>query len=249
MKKALLAVLLVISVIASVQADVYLKQKVTQSGMPGMGQAGPGGTEIHEIWISHDRIRTDMGTQTTIIDLKKSRIVMINHPEKSYSEMPMNLSEAFAGQLGSGDDGDAAGMQEMMQAMMKMEMTVQPMDEKKNIGTWNCRKYIQTLKMAMGTITTEVWATEDIRIDPALYQKFTTAMMARQPGMAGSLEAIQEEQKKIKGVPVLQKASGQMMGMQFEMTTELLEAKDSTAPENLFAVPDGYRKKFYLEND
>lgn len=231
-------------------ADVYLKQKVTQSGAPMMGQTDPQvGTQIQEVWMSPAAIRTNMDPQSVILDLKNDVIRMLNTADKTYSEMPMDLTRAMAGQMSSDSTGDQAGFEQMMQGMMKMELTVEPTAEKKKIGQWDCQKYIQTLKMAMGTITTEIWATEDVKINPELYHKFATAMMARQPGMAGSLDAMMQEQKKIKGIPVFQKTSGQMMGMQFETTTELIEAKEITAPESLFTVPADYQKRPLMGNE
>lgn len=220
-------------------AEVFMKQRVTQSGI--MGQ--PGGTQVHDMWISNEKVRTDMGTQSIIMDMKKNSLIMLNHTEQTVTEMPMDMSKIAEAQMGDEGAEGAADMQQMMQNMMKMTMTVTPTQEKKKIGQWKCTKYLQTLQTAMGTISTEVWATEEIKVDMEVYKKSSMAMLKRQPGMGASMEEMMKELKKIKGVNVLQKASGQMMGMNFESTTELLEVREAKAPIGTFTAPVAYNQK------
>lgn len=239
MRKNVLVFLSLLLLSQTVSAAVYMKQRVTQSGM--MGQ--PGGTQVHEMWISGSKVRTDMGTQSIIMDLDRNVVIMLDHTEQTASEMPMDMSKIMEEQMGGESSEDREGMQQMMQNMMKMTMTVTPTRETKKIGQWNCTRYNQTLQTAMGTINTEIWATEDIKIDMDVYQKSTMAMLKRQPGIGASMEDMAKEQQKIKGVQVLQKATGQMMGMNFESTTELLEAREAKAPDGIFSKPAGYKAK------
>lgn len=235
----------VLLMISSLRADVYMKQRVTQDAFQMMGQSQPAESNINEIWITPDRIRTDRGTQTIIIDMKKNVMITLDHAEKAMTEMSLDLSKAVMGPDAS--EEDKLGMQQMMQSMMQMKMTIQPTGEKQKIGQWNCQKYIQTLETMMGNLTTEIWASDEIKVDMDVYHKFATAMMAQQPGLQGSIETMMAEMKKIKGVTVLQKSSNQIMGSNINSTSELLEVKEQKFPEDLFAIPDGYVKKSFMD--
>lgn len=245
MKVRTIAMPFVLLMITSLQADVYMKQKVTQDAFQMMGKSQPAQSNINEIWITAERIRTDRGTQTIIIDMKENVMLTLDHAEKTITEMPLDFTKAMAGNEDVSNE-DMQGMQQMMQSMMQMKMTVEPTSEQKKIGDWNCRKYIQTLETAMGNMTTEIWATEEIDINMDVYHKFATAMMAQQPGMQGAADQMMQEMKKIKGVTVLQKSSNQIMGSNISSTSELLEVKEQKIPDDRFAIPSGYTEKSFM---
>jgi len=125
---------------------------------------------------------------------------------------------------------------------MKFEITVTPTGDTKKINKWQCKKYNQEVKMGMGPMVSEVWATEELEMDYELYAKFSTAMMAMQPGFSDSFEKAMKELQKIKGVPVFTETTVNMMGMQMKTTQELLEFKKGKAPKGTFDIPKGYKK-------
>ena len=126
--------------------------------------------------------------------------------------------------------------------MKKMEFSVTPTSEKKKIGKWNCTKYIQKLQTPMGPNITEIWATEELKMDQELYAKFSASMMSAMPGAQSMINDMTNEMKKIKGVPVLTTTTMEMMGQKIESTTELIEFKEGTVPANTFNVPSGYKQ-------
>jgi len=114
---------------------------------------------------------------------------------------------------------------------------VNPTDETKNIGPWKCRKYIATMNMPMiEAMTSEIWATEDIDIDYESIMKASMGMAAQFPGF---IEAM-EEFKKIKGMAVTSTVAMQMMGMQMNITTELIEYQETQSPAKIYELPEGY---------
>ena len=245
MKIRITAILVMLLMVASLQADVYMKQKVTQDAFQMMGQSQPAQSTINETWITADKIRTDRGTQTMIIDMNTNSMTTINHAEKTVTEMSLDMSKAMMESREMSEE-DKQGMQQMMQSMMQMKMTVQPTGESKKINKWNCKKYIQTLETAMGNLSTEIWASDEIKVDMDVYHKFATAMMAQQPGLQGAVSDMMEEIKKIKGVTVLQTSKNQIMGSNVSSTSELLEVKEGKFPKDLFAIPSGYTKKAFM---
>lgn len=230
----------------SLQADIFMKQKHHTDGMKMMGQQQPDQDKIQEIWISKDKISSKSEDQRVVINLKTGKMTVFNDKEKTYFEMGMSFDDTMAESIEREEGPDKAEMEEFMkmaQGMMKFEITVNPTNEYKKINKWNCKKYDQEVKMGMGPITSEVWATEELEMDYSLYAKFSTAMMAMQPGFKDSFEKAMKELRKIKGVPVLTNTVMKMMGMEIRSSQELLEFKKGTAPKGTFDEnPANYTK-------
>jgi len=211
-----------------------------------MGHTQPAQDAIQSIWITPDKIRSDGEKQSFLVRMDKNVMYMIDHSKKTYMEMPANLGEMVASlKKDDQDEENAAEMQKMMKQMMQVKASVTATGEAKKIGNWNCKKYLQTLQTAMGPITSEIWATEDLKMDPELYAKFSTAMLAQQPGMKESMGDLVKEMKKIKGVAVLTNTTTTIMNNTVKSSTELLEFKDGKAPAGLFELPAGYAKKAF----
>jgi len=226
--------------------DVFMKQKHHTEGFKMMGHTQPAQDAIQSIWITPDKIRSDGEKQSFLVRMDKNVMYMIDHSKKTYMEMPANLGEMVASlKKDDQDEENAAEMQKMMKQMMQVKASVTATGEAKKIGNWNCKKYLQTLQTAMGPITSEIWATEDLKMDPELYAKFSTAMLAQQPGMKESMGDLVKEMKKIKGVAVLTNTTTTIMNNTVKSSTELLEFKDGKAPAGLFELPAGYAKKAF----
>ncbi len=223
-------------------ADVFLKQKQHNDSMTMMGQTQPEKDLITTVWITDDKIRGDNEEESTIIRVDKGVTYMLNHREKTYMVIPMDMSKIMSSTLPEADKDELKQFQAMMQNMMKMEITITPTNEKKKIGKWDCKKYLQEMKTFMGPVTTEIWATDQIRVNYDVYTKFSAAMFASMPGMQGMAESITKEMQKVKGVAVSTKTTSTMMGQTFSSSTELLEAKEGKAPAGIFDLPSGYKK-------
>jgi hypothetical protein len=94
----------------------------------------------------------------------------------------------------------------------------------------------------MGTINSEIWATQEIKFDGDLYAKYSAGMLAQMPGMTQNISAIMQEVEKIKGVHVYSKQTTTMMGQSMKSSVELLEFKEGKAPIGVFDLPSGYKK-------
>ncbi len=213
-------------------ADVFMKEKHHTDGMTIMGHAQPPQDTVATVWIAKDKMRRDQGEMSSIALVEKDKVVIyqINHPKKTYMELS----------LGS----DA--VQDMASAMAgEIKVKVTPTGEKKKIGQWNCTKYIQEMDMGMMPMTSEIWASEDIKIPfQEIYEKLSAAMTGQPPGSQKSMEAMQAEMKKIKGVPVLTVTTTTVMkDATMKSSRELLEVKEDTAPAGIFDLPEGYAKQ------
>lgn len=222
--------------IGSATADVYMKQKVTTTGSDEEPQ-------IHETWMTATKVRSNTGDQSSIFDVEKNILITLDHKKKKYMEIPLDFSGASSGEQQNTDN-----LPSFMKNMLKMEVTVQPTGEQKKISDWNCTKYLRTLKVAMTTSESEIWASEDIKINTEVYKKFSAAFMASQPGFSKMLKDMMKESEKINGVPVLQTTTSKVMKKTITSTTELLEVKDLEAPADLFEIPAGYKQEKFKED-
>lgn len=239
---ALMAGLLMLPVRS--MADVFMKQKTHTGSFTMMGQTQPAKDDIQSIWMTNNVVRNDSKDASTIIRLDKKTITMIDHVKKTYTEMPMNMDkamESMGGEKMSKEEKEA--MSGMMKGMMKFSMTVKETGEKKKISAWNCRKYIQKLDTAMGPANTEMWATEDIKVQGDIFARYSAVMMTMQPGLKESMAQVLKETKKIKGVTVLSNTTTTMMGATLKTSTQLMEFKEGKAPANITAIPVGYKKQ------
>ncbi len=221
---------------------IYMKQKQHTDAVKIMGNTQPAQDLISESWITSNKMVIMNKKQKTIIDIDKKIITMVNHEKKTIVSMPMDFSKNMDKKIGGMSSEEKAGFQQVMGKMMQFNVKVEEKNERKKIGKWNCRKYIQTIKMAMATINSEIWATQDIKVDEELYAKYSAGMLARMPGMSQNISSIMQEIKKINGVHVYSKQNTIMMGQSIKSSVELMEFKEDKAPINVFDLPSGYKQ-------
>ncbi len=222
--------------------DIYMKQKQHTDTVIMMGKTQPAQDLINESWITSDKVVMMNEKQKTIIDMDRKIITMVNHEKKAIVDMPMDFSKKMD-KKGDMSAEEKAEFQQFMSKMMQIDVKVEETNERKKIGKWNCRKYLQTIKMAMGTTNSEIWATQDIKVDGDIYTKYSVGMLAQMPGMSQNMDAIKQEIKKIKGVHVYSEQTIMMMGQPMKSSIELMEFKEGKAPSNVFDLPAEYHKE------
>ena len=223
-------------------ADVFMKNRQHSDTTQIMGQNQPAKDVVETIWLTAKGYRSDNPENSIILRLDLKKMLMIDHSDKTYMEMPLDMNKMMPQESGQDAEGQAA-FQGMMKNMMKMEVAVTATGETKKIGKWKCKKYIMTMKTFMGVINNEIWATENLTVDKDLYAGMGASMMAGMPGMQASMADMTLELKKIKGVRVYTTVTQEMMGQKIRHTTELLEFKEGKAPAGLFKTPKGYQQK------
>jgi hypothetical protein len=231
--------------VGSAHADVFMKQKMHRDAFQMMGQSQPASDTVETTWMAADMMRHDGDKQSVIVRLDKKMAYFLDNAGKSYFEMPLDFEKAMAS-MGEGKGAQDKEMQEAMKAaqgMFKMKVSVLDTGEKKKVNNWNCRKYIREVTTGMGPVRSEVWATEDLKMDFDLYAQFSATMLARMPGAKEAVDQATAEMKKIKGVPVLTATTTNAMGSDMRSTEELLEFKEGKAPDGIFEVPAGYKKQ------
>lgn len=237
--------LLLLFIGGSAWADDYLKIRHVSEAYEVMGQKQPASEEIVETWLSTDKARMNTSESSSVI-LRGDRqmIYILDHAQKTYSELPMNVGQAMSDMFGEmgGTEEQAQMMAQMMGAMMKINAKVVETGETRTVNQWNCRVYQMTLEMPMGATVSEICATEELGVDMGLYHKVGNAMMAGQQGFQEMLR----EMEKIKGISVLTTSTANVMGATMKTSEELLEHKKMSAPEGAFDIPAEYRKQSFM---
>ena len=238
----LLAVLLS-GLAAPAQGDCLLRQLTHTDAFEVMGTEQPARDDTSVVWLAEDKASmTSADNKTVIVRADRGMFYMVDHGEKTYSEMPLedfgDIKKMAGIEDGDEEDELAQMMQGVAAGMMSVKIAVTPTDEEKKIREWKARKYIVETAMPMGSSTGEVWASEEIDIDLGLYQTVSNAFMAK---MAGFHEAM-KEMEKVKGLTVKSVQRARVMGTTVETTTELLEYSEQSSPTGAFDIPDGYKK-------
>ena len=230
----------------TLRADIYIKQKNHTDGFSVMGQSQPAKDDLFVTWMGKEMARLDYSEESsTIVRLDKKVMYLVNHKEKTYTEIPIGgkgdiISGALAGAGLSGEEeAQAKKMMEGFAKMMKPEITVTETGETQQIKGWNCKKYDMTTSMMGATTQSEIWASEDIKIDYELYLNLTSSMISQAPGF----EDMVKEMQKIKGVVVRQLGTISMMGTNVKTSQELVEVAEKPAPGGTYDVPGGYQKQ------
>jgi hypothetical protein len=226
-----------------VLADTMIKQTTSVDAFEMMGQKVPARADTSATWLAKGKARMDQGdTATVIMLMEKNVLYMIDHNKKSYAEMPLDALGDMEKMMGIDEsDEEAKAQLEMMKgmmSMMQMKVTVKPTEETQKIRDWDCTKYLVSTKMGMGSVESEIWATEDAKVDFDMFLEISQSFKAMFPGYK---EAV-EEMKKVKGIAVKTDATVDMMGAKVHSMTEVIEIAEKNAPAGTFAVPEGYEK-------
>jgi len=246
MHKALaaLAIVAVGTAFAAARGDAYFKQIRHTDAHQIMGQQMPAETDTTEMWFSDQAARIDTGDgNCVILQAEKNTVYMIDNQDKTYVEIRLEgqgLLEAMMPAGESEEDAEAAAMMKQMAASMlaNTQVTVTPTEERKKIRDWDARKYMIDLKLPMGTASSEVWASKDIKVNARLFQKLSMAMS----GMMADVEKMMKEMEKIEGMEVYNATVIEMMGNKIKSTQEIIEYTQKPAPAGAYELPAGYKK-------
>ncbi len=215
------------------KADIYIKKIKHTDAVTIMGQTQPAKDEEGATWMAKEKMREDEGeNKTTIIRLDLNKIYVIDHTQKTYSEidLPIDLEKMLP--------AEAKQMMQMMQVTPKVTET----NETKKIKDWNCKKYIVEISISMMGMNMpmkmEMWVSKDLGIDLKLYEKFYTEFLGLQP----MFKDFAEEFKKIEGYPVLTLFSMTMMGTETKYQEEVISVEKKDAPAGTYDLPQGYSK-------
>lgn len=221
-RTVLFPVLLLLAAALPAGADTLLTIKSRVEGLKMPGQSPDGQIQV---WIAGDRLRRDDGETSAILRMDLSKLYLLNHGDKTYSELPLPLDFKKLSMAG--------------EEALKTVVQVTPTSEAKKIRDWNTKKVKVVLSNAAGLkLDTTMWVSTEIPAYQA-YTRMLVSLTALQPG--GVPLARQMEQ--IEGIPVLQEIDVTVEGSQFKTREELVSAETKDAPAGLYDPPAGYAKE------
>ncbi len=235
LNRFLIIVSVLLLMITLVHADAFFKQVQETDAFTMMGQSQPAQKVVQDIWIGENRIYAGSEKQSALMDLGNKVMYILNHAEKSYIKMPLDFA--------SGQTSDAEFKPKTEINGQSLKLSVQAMDETKEINGWNCRKYLQTMETMMGPAKSELWATTDIPFDYEPMLKLSATMLSQQPGLQDSQDDIFAELSKIKGITVESITTMTVMGNEIKTKTTLQEFKQAEPPAGIYELPAGYSEK------
>lgn len=220
-KLLLLSTMAVFVLSMAVSADTVITQTQKMDAWEMMGQKMPAKIDTIVTMLSGKKVRVNRAdTVSTILDMEKNMMYVINHGSKTYTELSLS---AFS---------------DMSEKMMKIVGTVTASEETKKIKNWNCRKYTVDINMGIVNMTQEMWASEDIKVDHELFIQASNAMMSQFEGFGDFLK----EMRKIKGVSVHTEMNVDMMGNKMHGSTDIISVEEKKTPAGTYDIPKGYTK-------
>lgn len=235
MKRIIVVSLMILALASFAAADIYVKSKVHSDPISIMGQSQPAQDSFSEQWIGESQFAMIAEKNSSVLDLNKNVLYIINHKAKTYIEapLPFDFSSILPSQMAS-----------MMSSMMKMTVTVAPTGQKKTIGEWKCDEYDVTMNMMMMPMKMKVYATTEVPFDLKGYiEKVYGTSLKTQFRMD---DASVKEMMKIKGFWIASETKMEMMGAKIHTTSEVVEISKKTPPAGVYSVPAGYTKQAKL---
>ncbi len=245
-----LAVLLLSFTVPALAQDLTIVSKVTKDGAPA-------GTAVS--YIASDHVRMSQGDgRETIVDLKSGQMTTLDGKKKTYYVITREDMDAMAARM-----REQMNSPEMKQAQEKMKnmppeqrermdaaMSMFKFDVSKSGTTRKIAGYTcENWKVSMGRVsTTEECLTEELKF-PAqawtMYRGFADSMksvMSAMGPMAKSAADMQEQFKKMKGFPLANTTTIDLMGHKSVTSTEVTEVRRGPIPSSAWEVPAGYTK-------
>ncbi len=231
MKRYLSLALATLLASPALAGDLVVTTKKHEDAHTMMGQQQPAKDTTEVAWIGKDRMRTEEGDSVTIVRADLNKMLMLDTKAKTYSsiDLPFDLKKYVPAEV--------APMMEQMKAQMKC--TVTPTTETKKIKDWNATHYTISMTMPMGSMTQEVWATQDVVLDASTMQ-MRAAILSTNP-MGG--ESMAAEMRKVLGMPVLTERTLSVMGSDAKAREEVVSIEQKDAPAGHYDVPADFTEK------
>jgi len=224
-----ISVLIVASALPALAEDLTLQSKITRDGGP---------PRISSSYFSSDHIRMSQGDGAEVIlDLKAGDMVILDTSKKTYyvttrqdmEAMRAKIQEAMNSpemkkaqeQMNNLPPEQKARMQAMMGGMFSV--TVEKSGTSRKIAGYNCDNWT----VAIGQFTkSEECVSTQLKYPAAAWEAYKSfadtmkTMMAAMGPMAGGVTKMQEQFKKIQGLPLASTTTIDIMGRKSVTSTE-----------------------------
>jgi hypothetical protein len=234
-QRAALAILILTLCAASAGADTLYTLKSHTDAFEVAGQKQPAKDAQVQVWVGGDKLRRDEDGQSMIVRLDRNLLYLVDHEDKTFSEIPLPIDLRKMMPKGSEE------MADQIAAGMKLSVQVTPRDETRKVNQWNTKRYDVAVSSAMGMkIATTLWVSKEIEGFAPL-NKLAATVASLQPGSAAWVR----ELEKVDGFPVLQESNVDALGARFSTREELLSIEAKEAAAGAYDPPAGYTARPY----
>ena len=133
----------------------------------------------------------------------------------------------------------------MARALEQMTISVQPTGETRVINNIKCQGYRLEMTMMMYPVEITIWASEELPVNLKKFLEIIWPEFIKLELKASS--QMVAEISKIHGLWISQESKAQVMGTEVKSRAEVVEISKKSPPRNIYALPQGYRKKDRLE--
>jgi hypothetical protein len=220
---------------AVAKADHLIKGKKHTDAFSMMGQSQPEKNEDTTTWIGKDKMKQDVGDVTTLIRMDKSKMYIISHADKTYSEMdlPFDMEKMLPPEA-----------KQMLDAM-EISSSITDTGETKTINNWKSKKYLVEISVSMMgmamPITMNIWTSKDLGVDLNEFKELYTKTLAANPMFKDFIQDFE----KMDGYPIYTEFTMDMMGNQQKYTEEVVSVEKMNAPAGTYELPEGYTKSAF----
>lgn len=217
----------------SADADHVIKKtkQTTETGLLGSNEKLQ--NEDGTTWISKNKMRQDEGETTSIIiRLDRNKVFILNHIDKTYSEMelPVRLEENLTPEA------------KQITQVMKISSSVSETQETRMINDWKSQKYAADISISMMgmdmPMTMEIWTSKETGIDLKAFRKFYAVLLSMNP----FTKDLVEEFLKIEGYPVLTKITMRIKDVETNSREEVIAVEERKAHKGTYDIPSEYSR-------
>jgi hypothetical protein len=216
---------------AQARADLLLAVKAHTNGM----KIGNRVQEPHDaqakIWLASDRMRRDEGTTSVIVRLDRKKIYLVNHTDRTYSEVaiPVDWSTVVPPR-------DQDSFQRYI-ADNQIKATITPSTETRQIHGWGTTRVNLQLTNEHGLrMAAQWWLTKDIPL-AAAYNQMNAALASLQPNATDWAQ----KEGRLDGFPVYQETTIYIGDASSKSVEELVSADNREVPPGTYDVPAGFK--------
>jgi hypothetical protein len=235
--RLLVCAIAVLSASGLLQADMVIQQKHRTLACTTGEIEVPASEWTSTMWLGKDRARIDRSADSSIIiRLDRNMMYVVRYKTKTYIREPIepgkeNVLSAIE------DDGDMTVVNfKLPEVTMNVSFPGAKAARKKKIRNWNCRKYRLSYSINGIGAKSTLWATNDVKIDYASYNRITFAFLNKMNGCT----AVYRELEKIKGLPVMIETLRQIKGATVKSREEILDVREEVIPPGTYDIPQGY---------
>jgi hypothetical protein len=246
-----LAFVVVSTALPVIAADLTIVSKVTHDG-------GPAATRTSYISSDHVRMSQPDGNEA-IIDMKSGQMTVLQGDKRTYYVVTRQDMDALAARV-----KQQMNSPEMKKAQEQMN-NLPPEQKKKmdaamggmfayDVKKTGTTRTIAGYKCENWTITvgqfskSEQCVTNELKL-PAhswdMYRGYADSMktmMAAMGPMARNATAMQEQFKKMQGIPLANTTTTNVMGQRSVTTSEVTAIKEGSIPASVWEIPAGFKK-------